>query len=466
MVERGQRVLMGAACSPIKLHVQIETDDLWHAAYFCRAESFWWPGDRTDLNDMYSTVLQAALWKAGLFGLATSQVPHPAKQLPGEIWGRWLFPRQPEGPGFSGRENAIRLVVGLRVVEDVLHDLLGCALPQEEDDHRTFEFDADALTSWANDVAYELFDRRDLAEDDYIGSRSSADYSWRHYRSTLNGASVFRCPAIAEKAKTALAIARPIQETPVPGGTLIDYQPLRSYKPGRLQTRAIRLLRRLENHRSGTPLVLPLDDCLFVVGDEHLLFLPTDGGTTRYGRERERVLRWHREQAVRLFGPEEFEWDEPINAGRFEELVRDLLIREPGVDPQRVRSMGPTTERDGGRDLVLEWMRPAMGRALEPDSERPFIRRNFIVQCKAKMKTVGVSDVHDLLTTMYHHRADGFMLVVSRRISGSLLNRLEDIRRRGDFDAEWWTRVELEDRLRQHPDLVARYRDIVRRVEN
>jgi hypothetical protein len=107
-----------------------------------------------------------------------------------------------------------------------------------------------------------------------------------------------------------------------------------------------------------------------------------------------------------------------------------------------------------------------MGHASGMNGQDPFIQRSFIVQCKAKMKTVGVSDVHDLLTTMYQHHADGYMLVVSQRISGSLLTRLEDIRRRGDYDAEWWTRAELEDRLREHPDLAARYRDIVQRKDN
>lgn len=159
-----------------------------------------------------------------------------------------------------------------------------------------------------------------------------------------------------------------------------------------------------------------------------------------------------------------FEWLAPLAPDRFEGLAYDLLLREPGVNPQRVRSMGPTTERDGGRDLVAEWDRPVTGFAPGPEEAPPLRRRQFLVQCKALARNVGMRDVPDIISTLYHHRADGYLLVASRMISNTLLTRLEDMRRRGDYDAEWWTRAEIEHRLRQHPDLVARYSDLVRRA--
>jgi hypothetical protein len=83
------------------------------------------------------------------------------------------------------------------------------------------------------------------------------------------------------------------------------------------------------------------------------------------------------------------------------------------------------------------------------------------VQCKALMKNVGLSDVRDIRDSLDHYDSDGFLLVASRQITSSLFDRLDQMRRRGDYDVEWWTRAEIEDRLRRNLEMAARFTDLV-----
>jgi hypothetical protein len=90
--------------------------------------------------------------------------------------------------------------------------------------------------------------------------------------------------------------------------------------------------------------------------------------------------------------------------------------------------------------------------------------RRFIIQCKARGKNIGPKDVPDILDSLYHYHADGYLLAASRQVTSSLVDRLDDMRRRRDFDTDWWTRKEIEDRLKRNPDISSNYPDLFRKV--
>ncbi|MGH3519238.1 MAG: hypothetical protein ACRDQ7_17835 [Haloechinothrix sp.] len=299
-----------ADCSPLALHVDVDDNESWAVSYFCRAEPHW-PGDRSDINDIYPTVMQAALWLAGMASCSTVQVPHPAADLPGEIYARYLIPVQPGGSVFRMNDVAFplvgRFVSNLHVAETTLHTLLNCARPPLNDSSRTFTFRDAGLIEWAQKVSDELFDDPELAEHDNRALRSTDDYEWRYYYSARNGTSAFHAPAIVEKARLVMAPSQETIQTPIPGGTLYDCGGLLGYSSGRLEARAARALRRLEGPTGQRPMFVPLEDCLFVIGRAHFLFLPHRGGAHRYRHEKERLRAWHRDKALDLFGPDEFE---------------------------------------------------------------------------------------------------------------------------------------------------------------
>lgn len=208
-------------------------------------------------------------------------------------------------------------------------------------------------------------------------------------------------------------------------------------------------------------MLAPTEDIFWVVGKEHLLFIPHAGGCglRAFSKEKQRLWERHRKEAV-LFAPEAFEWIEPTNPTRFESLIYDLISREPGV--LHVRAAGDTRDRDGGRDLIVEWRRPSTPGSIGSDEHIPMQMRRFIVQCKARSRNIGARDAPDIMEALYHYHADGYLLAVSRQVTSSLIDRLDDMRRRRDFDTDWWTRKEIEDRLKRNPDISASYSDLFR----
>lgn len=84
----------------------------------------------------------------------------------------------------------------------------------------------------------------------------------------------------------------------------------------------------------------------------------------------------------------------------------------------------------------------------------------LVVQCKAYSKSVSKSNVQDIRDTIDRHKADGYLLVVSSTLTTSLFDYLDDLRSR-NLRVDWWTRIEIEDRIRRNPDILKRFTKIV-----
>lgn len=229
----------------------------------------------------------------------------------------------------------------------------------------------------------------------------------------------------------------------------------------RAANRARKVLEGLEG--SGDHTIIPIEDIFGVIGKEHLLFVPHAGGCglRAFSKEKQKLWERHRVEAE-LFAPEAYEWMEPTSPTRFERLIYDLLSREPGV--LHVRMTGDTRDRDGGRDLIVEWRRPSTPGSMGSDEHLPMQVRRFIVQRKARARNVGPKDVPDITDSLYHYGADGYLLAVSRQITSSLVDRLDGMRYRRSFDTDWWTRIEIEDRLKRNPDIASSYSDLFRKL--
>lgn len=209
-------------------------------------------------------------------------------------------------------------------------------------------------------------------------------------------------------------------------------------------------------HAGGPGLiVLPLETHCLLIGGSALAIVRTDCGHAAFLRSRER---WEGpiRQADAVFGQSGmFTWQADLRSDRLEELAEELLAVEPGV--VRVRSAGPHTERDQGRDLIVDWLQ-----IVDATSDPPTLRTDTIlVQVKSRNRTVGKGDVRDVRDTIERHGATGFLLVAHPEISGDLVNYLETLRQRGEW-IEWWGRKQIEERLRRNLHVAARYTDIVR----
>lgn len=148
-----------------------------------------------------------------------------------------------------------------------------------------------------------------------------------------------------------------------------------------------------------------------------------------------------------------FKWKYPINAGRFESMIADLIETEPMVDS--VRLVGHTNHPDGGRDLLI--FKRQMNEFQHYDSIL------IVGQCKAYQKTVNKSHVQDIRDMLEYYGADGFFLAVSSIVSSPLVDHLCKLKE--IYDIDWWTERELFKKLRQHPSIADSYEDIVDIIE-
>lgn len=97
-----------------------------------------------------------------------------------------------------------------------------------------------------------------------------------------------------------------------------------------------------------------------------------------------------------------FKWRYPVNSGRFEELIADLL--ETDIMIQDVRLVGRSNNADGGRDLLI------FKRSMQDAGTYGTIL--VIGQCNAYEKSVSKTHVRDIRDTLEYYNAVGFFLVL------------------------------------------------------
>ncbi len=124
-----------------------------------------------------------------------------------------------------------------------------------------------------------------------------------------------------------------------------------------------------------------------------------------------------------------------------------------------MRKAGPTRQADKGRDLLLDLV-PDKTNQLSGTPSTEAVR--VVAQAKAVRETVGKSHVRDIRDTVEHHEAAGYFLIVSSQLSSGLIEQLETLRKQRGWHIDWWTRSEIELRLRRHVDILERFGDVIR----
>jgi Restriction endonuclease len=203
--------------------------------------------------------------------------------------------------------------------------------------------------------------------------------------------------------------------------------------------------------------LVPLENRLIVLGNEHLVFLEVDCSRNVYNGGRKDIIARQRQEHDILFDGHVYKWAERIDGARFEEFARDLLSRRRGI--VHVRRTSVTNEGDAGADLLCIWDVPALADVMQAEGTTPIERRTIVVQCKAWARAVGKGDVADIRDTLERHDATG-ILVIAPSVRHSLSEHLAILRRRNIW-ADYWGRGELEEQLDSSPDLVRKYADLV-----
>ncbi len=440
--------------------IKVDSENNAFTYIFIRTSSWDFYGERTDLHDCLSALLAAFLRSDGSVSCSLWDVPHPITGIETELYARYITIDQTYHTFDLLNKAAIDslrylLLAGLWGFEQFFWSCSDLAFDRENKIEQFFSYeDSD---SWAKEVANiitEPFDSK-------IQSNIRRSPTWLYYRSIRSGLSVIHSPSLA---KFISVIAHDASWKIVDGmnGRLF----LSSGANNLISFKDIRLARKILCELNKEVICndvefIPLENCLVAASGHYFLLMRRDCGKKRFEAERERIRKRHNIETELLFPISRFIWNDQIDDEEFESLIRDLLSREKGV--HWVRKISPSNERDGGRDLVAEWETPPiLKQSLGENGESPYTHRKVVVQCKASKGTVGKSKVQDIGDTVEHYGAQGYFLAVSSQLSTTLTDHLDKRRSDGKIWIDWWTRYEIEEKLKAHPDIVAKYPNTIK----
>jgi hypothetical protein len=411
-------------------------------------------GERSDLHDLIPIAIASLARSAGVACCAMIDEANPAVPELGEIYGRYLVPAQPAGLLYSDDSKAdlAKLFRTMWGAEELVWSYLWRHEPSTTPGGR---WAYGVPSDWGRRVRQAA---RQRATDALEYERTAP--TWDYFHAPRSGLTVARCIPLARLIR--LAADSSGEATCHTGeGMFAREGPFRNFVARPVLSRVLKLVSRLEVQlelEERAPAVVTLEDRVVAAGEEHLVCVYADAGRGAFVRARERAAVRRAEEAGLLYGDQRFSWSPSISPRRFEALIKDLLVASGDVT--WVRSAGPTYDRDRGRDLLANWVRPEPTGNV-PEGASPTSTVSVVVQCKARSRTVGKSDVRDVRDTIDRHDAGGYFLAVSTELSADLVDYLERLRTRADAFVNWWTRAEVEDELRRNPEVATRYRDIV-----
>jgi hypothetical protein len=210
-------------------------------------------------------------------------------------------------------------------------------------------------------------------------------------------------------------------------------------------------------------LILPIESHVICVTPAGIAALQVDSSLKNFLTERALLLKRNQSEAAILYSKVSFVWSGKLNPGRFEEIILQLLNREPGVN--WARQVGVSNASDGGRDIIADWwLGPT--RWQQVTEKEVLERRRVVVQCKAFTNSVNLSKLPDVPQVLDLHDASGYLLAGYPQVTPQVVDYLTRVPGKRGFWADWWTKTEIEEKLRANLDVAKRYSDLVTVVED
>lgn len=446
--------------SPLKIRSDVSLkspymNSIWG---FVKTSSWQFNGERSDLNDLISCITALLLRTNGI-SVSMLTVDHPVLDEPSGVYAR-VFTYERHGLiNFKYSETLfepIRSIFGSFVMTEAI---LGSGFSPEDNEYPVYAIKSGFGEEWASQVAKFLHeDIEDLETHNYM-ARTNPDFNWFH--SIISGISVF---SLNERFLTILKMAIGMNKCQIINGPLrkiISYGNLLNSVTLNRYELALNLMMFLEgkDERPDDPALIAIENYFFLLGRNHIVSVMDDCGLKSVSLEKEAIKERQNLENKLLFPPINFVWAKKIDGGRFESMIRELLMLEPGVE--RVRQISNSNEPDGGRDLEAEWITKKTANIQNPEVS-PYQKIKVLIQCKAYNRSIGKAQVQDIRDTIDKYNADGYFLIVSTALSTPLYDYLTKLRNKGEYWVDWWTRNELEDRLRENPEVINRYPDVIK----
>lgn len=444
----------------IHLKIEVGKDNELNFSFYCRTTSWHYTGERTDLHDVIPIVFAAFLKKLNFCTVFFFDIPNPATGADDEIYSRYLLPIQihpklSEINEDSYKEKLEQLIQSLSMFEQYFWNSFGgCPC---NDCRKKLGFDYEYR--WEEIEPSKISNLKNI-----FGETALINYcerilpTWFYYKDFRSKITVLESEGLIHFMK---AISSPTKNDKVKTdyGILIISETFNNYISSYIKRKIQKYFVELKDIK---PQLVLLENKVIAVGDKYVLTIDYLCGINEFKAEKEKLFQRHKREFEVLFKPQKLEWAENVDEANFESLIKDLLEREAYV--QRVRNVSHTNERDGGVDLIAEWIIPnRYGDDIEKSSYK-FI--NVIIQCKAYKDGVGKSKVTDIRDTVEFRNYDGYFLAVSSYLKNSLSQHLDKIKTEGKIWIDWWGRDEINKRLIKNPDILSKYTTIVRQINH
>lgn len=423
-----------------------------------RTTSWEWPGERTDLHDVFSLLWAAQLRVFEIGSVQLASMQNAFSRIESEIYARILI---------FGQAGLLAEPVGVRDRFAMLGEASVAAHKLIKD---VFAVDSRGSTdlscdsrAWSTDLNWIEAVRTNLGLEeghDYeVGSR--APLRWNVFSSLDRGITV------AEIGRDSMARLRegfnsfrPVVAEGVESRLFRTDRLVNAVEFGVIE-KAGELLR-IVNDDPASTICVPTDSHAIFLGNSSIIGIANSGGQAAFGKER-LLVEARREKEAAVFLPDaQCIWEDNLNDARFEDLVRALLEQERGI--HWVRQVGATREADDGRDLMAEWFLPPRVERIIRGGDNDLLteRHEVLVQIKVRNRGVNRHDLAGIRDTIEHYGCSGLLLVAFPRVTTTLFNHLHELRRRSTWRVDWWGQAEIELRLRKHPEIAARFPDLVR----
>lgn len=412
----------------------------------------------TDLHEIIPSVLAAITKTYGNSSFRFMGEENGFSGIADELYGMYWFPAQILNEHIrkdseQDFECMFKILMDLYMFHKYQGDILGIC-PIEYDD---YFFDSPKLNSWVGKI------HKFIGEDESYVANGRVNPNWFYFRSSSSAVSIVYSPHIAGVLKNR---ARAIGVENVLDGVeskIEVFNDIRTTIPFEYERLADELLKSLDDYSELK--VITQENQLIFISDCHLVFAYCNCGIDSVSNEKELIYQRQKNEMSFLFGDRNFLWNivDRQSSSEFEDLILELLNREPWI--HSVKKVAPTNQGDNGRDLICEYNMLYDERTIFKGN-KAFKLGKMIVQCKTNLKSskkssIGKSDV-DVANTIFDYRPDGYMLIVNTQITRDLTEMLERQRDRKEQDTiRWWNAFDIEERLRNNPGILARYRHLV-----
>ncbi len=427
-------------------------------ALYLRTTSWDWPGERTDLNEIFS-ILPAAFLRMCDLNISSTliDIENPAVNIDTEIYARYVVPSQPENFQYMPSGQIDVDIIDSFLASIVMHDmLLWRFMAQLVRGKRDTILDDPDLVGWVETI----ISHTNETIDSNMHQSVIREYPhWKHFRSIESNISLFESPFLVDMLK---AFEYPQETFEGPTAVLFVSNPSSNAVPKTQYALASTILQSLEGSNI-IPMLIPLENAFIALGQDNILINYLSCGKKSFNAEKGEIIRRRQDENRVLFPGKKYKWADKIDDDIFEELILVLLKRSPNV--KWIRKASSTNEGDQGRDLLAEWDTVALYNQPVIEGEAPITRRKIVIQCKGLARNIGKNDVRDIRDTIEFHDASGFFLVAAKELTNTMVKHLEGLRSK-EYWIDWWSRIEIEDKLDQHPDIVAKYHSLVNEVVN